>query len=123
VKIAANRALAVFLLILHLLCALGFPTGNLDSKMFFSLIFGTTAFVLLLAILNGSPNMMKIFAGFAAIAFILLWSCVLVAPKYVFGVLYEYGAHVMFVSIISSIQIGSAIFAFMAKDHMSKKDP
>lgn len=73
--------------------------------------------------LTNKPPIMKVCALFAALAFMLLWICAAFAPKVVYGALYEYGAHVLFVTVVSSIHFGTAIFAYFAVYHMFKKEP
>lgn len=114
---------AFFIVIVYLWLAVALPTGDLDGKWLHALLFGATGFVLLLAIVLKSPRIMGICVGFSSLAFVSLWSCVVLAPKFVFGVMYELGAHVLFVSVVSSIHLGVAIFTYMAKVNMFKKDP
>ncbi|MBL8890294.1 MAG: hypothetical protein JNL67_09960 [Planctomycetaceae bacterium] len=122
-KTVVYKAVA-FLFGFTLVClALFIPTGDLPTKWLYAVLYAGTGFLLLLAMLLNSQRIMKVCALFAALAFMLLWFCVAFAPKVVYGILYEYGAHVLFVTVVSSLHLGTAIFAYFAVNHMFKKEP
>ncbi|MBL8892007.1 MAG: hypothetical protein JNL67_18675 [Planctomycetaceae bacterium] len=103
--------------------ALKIQNGDLPSKWLYATLYLATGCMLLLATVLNKPRIMKVCALFAVIAFMLLWICAAFAPMVVYGALCQVGAHVVFVTIVSSIHLGTAIFAYFAINHMFKKEP
>lgn len=115
---------AAFLLGFTLVClALFIQNGDLPTKWLYATLYLATGCMLLLATVLNQSTIMKLCAVFAALAFILLWVCAAFTPKFVYGALYEVGALILFVTVVSSIHFGTAIFAYFASNHMFKKTP